>query len=106
MKNCIICNLNYCLFYSSRIQLGVNNVVILNSFEAVKDGLSKDTVSGRPEFGITKIFFKSSSIVDDSGQEWREQRRLLTQFLRGHTIGNGDLEAVVRSMRSIILLKN
>ena len=67
-------------------------MVVLNDFEAVKDGLSNDSLLGRPHSGIIKMFTKAPSMTDDSGQEWQDHRRLITQFLKDHTHVKGGLE--------------
>ncbi|CAG2112543.1 unnamed protein product, partial [Medioppia subpectinata] len=74
------------------LQLGVHNVVILNNWEAVKDAFQKDDFLGRPKDSPFTAADNAISIVDDSGQEWRDHRRFALQTLRDLGFGKGSME--------------
>ncbi|CAG2170330.1 unnamed protein product, partial [Oppiella nova] len=49
------------------LQLGVNNVVVLNDWEAVRDALNKDAFLGRPFHSPFTALNKTIGLVDASG---------------------------------------
>ncbi|CAG2112194.1 unnamed protein product, partial [Medioppia subpectinata] len=74
------------------LQLGVHNTVIVNDWESAKDALLKDSFLDRPKNGPFTLADNSSSLVDDSGQEWRDHRRFALQTLRDLGFGKGSME--------------
>ena len=75
----------------SSLQLGVNNVVILNDFEAVKNAFSQDQILGRPSnsFGVA---LRATNLTDDNGPIWREHRLFAMQVLKNLGFGKESME--------------
>ncbi|CAG2110465.1 unnamed protein product, partial [Medioppia subpectinata] len=74
------------------LQLGVYNTVIVNDWESAKDALLKDSFLDRPKNGPFTLADNSISLIDDSGQEWRDHRRFALQTLRDLGFGKGSME--------------
>ncbi|CAG2172580.1 unnamed protein product [Oppiella nova] len=74
------------------LQLGVNNVVVLNDWEAVRDALNKDAFLGRPFHSPFTAIAETKSLADESGEVWRDQRRSALQILRDLGFGKGSME--------------
>ncbi|CAG2166249.1 unnamed protein product, partial [Oppiella nova] len=81
------------------LQLGVNYVVILDDWEAVKEALHKDTFLGKPTSSPFTVVNTDNdyakSIVDDSGHSWSEDRKLATQVLRELGFGKTIMEVKI-----------
>ncbi|XP_064626186.1 cytochrome P450 2U1-like [Lineus longissimus] len=70
------------------IRLGPILGIFLNSYDTIKDGLSSDDFTDRPD----QIFFKKficegKGIVSTDGPEWKEQRRFALSVLRDFGMG-------------------
>ncbi|CAG2178030.1 unnamed protein product, partial [Oppiella nova] len=74
------------------LQLGVNNVVVLNDWEAVRDAFNKDAFLGKPLHSAFTVANEAKSLVDENGDVWRDQRRSALQVLRDLGFGKGSME--------------
>ncbi|CAG2172581.1 unnamed protein product [Oppiella nova] len=74
------------------LQLGVNNVVVLNDWESVRDAFNKDAFLGKPLHSAFTVTTKAKSLADENGDVWRDQRRSALQVLRDLGFGKGSME--------------
>ncbi|XP_010220744.1 PREDICTED: cytochrome P450 2J2-like [Tinamus guttatus] len=73
-------------------------VVILNGFQAVKDGMTMhpEDVSGRPVSPFFKAMAKGKGIMLATGHTWKQQRRFALRALCNLGLGKRDLERRVQ----------
>ncbi|CAG2179766.1 unnamed protein product [Oppiella nova] len=74
------------------LQIGVNNVVVLNDWEAVRDAFNKDAFLGKPLNSPFTVLTEAKNLGDESGDVWRDQRRSALQVLRDLGFGKGSME--------------
>ncbi|XP_054154058.1 cytochrome P450 2J6-like [Oppia nitens] len=87
------------------LQLGIHNVVVLNDWEAVRDALHKDAFLGRPSNSPFTFIGNSTSLIDQKGNVWRDQRRFAAKVLKETTFGKGCLEEkILAELRHLIRL--
>ncbi|NXY35082.1 CP2J6 protein, partial [Pomatorhinus ruficollis] len=69
-------------------------VVILNGFQAVKDGMTthSEDVSGRPVSPMFRAMAKGKGIMLATGHTWKQQRRFALRTLRNLGLGKRGLE--------------
>ncbi|NXI97972.1 CP2J6 protein, partial [Psophia crepitans] len=69
-------------------------VVVLNGFQAVKDGMTMhpEDVSGRPESPFFRAISNEKGIILASGHTWKQQRRFALRTLHNLGLGKRSLE--------------
>ncbi|KFP33958.1 Cytochrome P450 2J6, partial [Colius striatus] len=81
---------------------GWNPVVILNGYQAVKDGLTThpEDVSGRLVTPFFRAMAKGKGIILATGHSWKQQRRFCIMTLRNLGVGKKGLEHRVQEEAS------
>ncbi|GBN44347.1 Vitamin D(3) 25-hydroxylase [Araneus ventricosus] len=64
------------------IRLGFQNVVVLHGGDAIREGLFKPELLGRPPYGTLQFINPLTAFFGDNMSIWKEQRRFLMQTLR------------------------
>ncbi|XP_073530060.1 cytochrome P450 2K1-like [Phyllobates terribilis] len=76
------------------LQLGVEKVVVICGYEAVKDALVNhaDEFSGRPKVALLDEMFKGHGIIFASNDNWKVMRRFTLSTLRDFGMGKETIE--------------
>nr|XP_025034951.1 cytochrome P450 2J2-like [Pelodiscus sinensis] len=76
------------------VWMGETPIVILNGFQAVKDGVvsHSEEISGRPLSPFYRDMMGNKGIFLTSGHTWKQQRRFVMTFLRSLALGKRTLE--------------
>ncbi len=84
------------------VYLGARLMVVLNTYELVKEAFSKDEYSGRSELKIWSLWRGGTSlggsppgVIQSSGQTWTEQRRFALHALRDLGYGGRSMDEMV-----------
>uniref|UniRef100_A0A3B4X561 Cytochrome P450 2J6-like n=2 Tax=Seriola lalandi dorsalis TaxID=1841481 RepID=A0A3B4X561_SERLL len=79
------------------LRMGQNWMVVLNSFEVLKDALvtQGDSLVDRPEFPLQDEVTCGLGVVFSNGSIWKEQRRFALSTLRYFGLGKRSLEPVI-----------
>ncbi|KAI1299636.1 Cytochrome P450 2J6 [Halotydeus destructor] len=78
------------------IPLFTKKLIVVNGLQAVKEIFSRDELLGRPEPAFLWPLGKPASLVDGSGDTWKEQRRFAVHHLRDHGFGKPRMEELIR----------
>ncbi|XP_051809807.1 cytochrome P450 2J2-like [Acanthochromis polyacanthus] len=79
------------------IRMGNEWLVVLNRFEAVKEGLTTkgDSMAHRPDIPMVQDISGGRGVLFNNGPKWREQRRFALSTLRYFGLGKKSLEPVI-----------
>ncbi|XP_067140643.1 vitamin D 25-hydroxylase-like isoform X1 [Centruroides vittatus] len=64
------------------VLLGSERIVVLSSYDVMKEAYSKSALLGRPPITAFDFFFKLRGLGMSSGEEWVENRRFVIENLR------------------------
>lgn len=64
------------------LPVGMQNIVILNDWNSIKDSLKKDSFLGRAAQGSFTIVTGIKSLVDENSLSWREERRVYENLFK------------------------
>ncbi|XP_073442601.1 cytochrome P450 2K1-like [Dendrobates tinctorius] len=89
------------------LQLGVEKVVVICGYEAVRDALVNhgEEFSGRPKVAIFDEMYKGHGIIFSSNDNWRAMRRFTLSTLRDFGMGKEAIENKI-SEESDFLVQN
>ncbi|XP_037554094.1 cytochrome P450 2J6 [Nematolebias whitei] len=79
------------------IRFGQRQAVVLNGFEAVKEGLATkgDSTVDRPDFPIQEEVGNGLGVIFSNGNIWKQQRRFALSTLKYFGFGKKSLEPVI-----------
>ncbi|RWS07435.1 Cytochrome P450 18a1-like protein [Dinothrombium tinctorium] len=79
------------------LKLGFRPVVILNDWNSIKEAFSKDEILGRPkEMVVEGLVRYNHSLISESGNSWKEQRRFVFRTLRELGFGKQVMESNIK----------
>uniref|UniRef100_A0A3Q1HK00 Uncharacterized protein n=1 Tax=Anabas testudineus TaxID=64144 RepID=A0A3Q1HK00_ANATE len=80
------------------LRMGQVWMVVLNSFEALKEALitQGDSVTDRPDLPLQDDLFQRRDIIFNNGNIWKQQRRFALSTLKYFGLGKKSLESVIR----------
>lgn len=84
-----------------RINMGITNVVILNTLEAIKEFMSKKEILSRPE---TLTFSRSGvrGVGTINGKPWADNRRFCLHEMRNLGFGKGSMEEYIKDEAQVL----
>ncbi|XP_075427045.1 cytochrome P450 2H1-like [Ascaphus truei] len=87
------------------VWLGCVPFIVLNGYEAVRDGLivNSEAFSERAAIPFFHRFFKGKGIVMSNGHTWKQQRRFGNETLRNLGLGKKDLEWRIQAEAHILV---
>ncbi|XP_073442595.1 cytochrome P450 2K1-like [Dendrobates tinctorius] len=89
------------------LQLGVEKVVVICGYEAVRDALVNhaDEFSGRPKVAMFDEMYKGHGIIMASSDNWREMRRFTLSTLRDFGMGKEAIENKISEESDFLVQK-
>ncbi|XP_073530065.1 cytochrome P450 2K1-like [Phyllobates terribilis] len=89
------------------LQLGVEKVVVICGYEAVKDALVNhaDEFSGRPKVALLDEMYKGHGILFASNDNWRAMRRFTLSTLRDFGMGKEAIENKISEEADFLVQK-
>ncbi|XP_077147709.1 cytochrome P450 2K1-like isoform X2 [Ranitomeya variabilis] len=89
------------------LQLGVEKVIVICGYEAVKDALVNhgDEFSGRPKAVLIDEVFKGHGIIFASNDNWRAMRRFTLSTLRDFGMGKEAIENKISEESDFLVQK-
>ncbi|XP_077147724.1 cytochrome P450 2K1-like isoform X2 [Ranitomeya variabilis] len=89
------------------LQLGVEKVVVICGYEAVKDALVNhaDEFSGRPKVPLLDEMYKGHGIIFSSNDKWRAMRRFTLSTLRDFGMGKEAIENKISEESDFLVQK-
>ncbi|KAI1299637.1 Cytochrome P450 2J6 [Halotydeus destructor] len=78
------------------VQIFTSKLIVVNGLQPIKEIFSRDELLGRPEPGFLWSLGEPESLVDGSGDTWKEQRRFAVHHLRDHGFGKSKMEELIR----------
>ncbi|XP_075425554.1 cytochrome P450 2J4-like [Ascaphus truei] len=87
------------------VWLGCVPFIVLNGYEAVRDGLivNSEEFSERPAISFYYRFARGKGIVISNGHTWKQQRRFGNETLRNLGLGKKDLEWRIQAEAHILV---
>ncbi|KAK0166782.1 hypothetical protein PV327_004267 [Microctonus hyperodae] len=79
------------------LKIGVDQIVVLNSFESIKSMLINEKCDGRPigPFYEARTFGKRLGVLVTDGALWLEHRRFILRHLRDFGFGKNNMAAMI-----------
>ncbi|XP_073530069.1 cytochrome P450 2K1-like [Phyllobates terribilis] len=89
------------------LQLGVEKVVVICGYEAVKDALVNhaDEFSGRPKVALLDEMYKGHGVIFGSNDNWRVMRRFTLSALRDFGMGKEAMENKISEEADFLVQK-
>ncbi|XP_077147712.1 cytochrome P450 2A10-like [Ranitomeya variabilis] len=89
------------------LQLGVEKVVVICGYEAVKDALVNhaDELSGRPNVALLDEMYKGNGVTLSSNDNWRAMRRFTLSTLRDFGMGKDAIENKISEESNFLVQK-
>ncbi|XP_069584358.1 cytochrome P450 2K1-like isoform X2 [Ranitomeya imitator] len=89
------------------LQLGVEKVVVICGYEAVKDALVNhaDDFSGRPKVALLDEMYKGHGIILSTNDNWRAMRRFTLSTLRDFGMGKETIERKIAEESDFLVQK-
>nr|QOV04251.1 cytochrome P450 392E7 [Tetranychus urticae] len=75
---------------------GQFDVVVINQWKFIKEALANEHLLGRPKETFLPGIAEVSSLVEMSGEQWKEQRRVALTTLRDVGLGKSEMEDSIR----------
>ncbi|KAI1299635.1 Cytochrome P450 2J3 [Halotydeus destructor] len=84
------------------VSLFTKKLIVVNGLEAIKELFSKDELLARPVPTLLQPVGVRESVVDGSGDTWKEQRKSVILHLRDHGFGKSKMEDLIREEISFL----
>nr|QST15077.1 CYP370C8 protein [Diaphanosoma celebensis] len=85
------------------LNVGTFRVVVLSSFESIRDAFKEEAFAGRPDLPFLLLRSYRRGITFSQGPNWTEMRRFTVRHLRDFGFGKSTLEGMVQDEISELL---